>query len=188
MYSSAHSPCKTALRSLHRLVRQYSASTMLLACPVLSKYPPVLESLSNSNQMMYTQYDSTTLQLFASISAHRALTFSRFCFASSLFLAVRSRRSARRHILTSCLRFVHIPIVFHMKPLAWHSSRAVMISSQPGESRIVKPWSFFYLQAIAGGLTDVILGVEVRMHVGEIVTTRDDQIRSEGNYLRCVMP
>ena len=74
---------------------------------------------------------STDVQLLASISAKRALIFSRFCFAISLFFAVRSNRSARRHMFTSCLRVVHMPMVFHIKPLAWHSSSAVMISSQP---------------------------------------------------------
>jgi hypothetical protein len=101
-----------------------------------------IQSASPSKQWRApnVQSSSTDAQLLASISAQRAFTFSRFCFATSLFFAVRSSLSARRHMFTSCLRVVHMPIVFHMKPLAWHSSRAVMISSQPGRQLLEKAW------------------------------------------------
>jgi len=107
------------------------------------------------------QSSSTDVQLLASISAQRAFTFSRFCFAVSLFFAVRSNLSARRHMFTSCLRFVHMPMVFHKKPLAWHSSSAVMISSQPG--RVVRR-RLRFKRIMLGGHTDIVLGVKVRMH------------------------
>jgi len=61
-----------------------------------------------------------------------ALIFCLFSLASSRFISVRLSRSARKHLLTSSLRLLHIPIAFHKKPRAWHSSRAVIISSHPG--------------------------------------------------------
>lgn len=73
---------------------------------------------------------------FASISAQIFFMCSLFFLASSRFCAVRSSLSARRHLLTSRFVSLHIPIAFHMKPLAWHSSRAVMISSHPVQIRV----------------------------------------------------
>lgn len=74
---------------------------------------------------------SSRIQLFASISAQTFCTLSLFSLALSRFSLVLSRRSARKHLLTSVLRLEHMPMDFHKKPRAWHSSRAVMTSSQP---------------------------------------------------------
>nr|POE49450.1 hypothetical protein CFP56_50367 [Quercus suber] len=71
------------------------------------------------------------LHEFASISAQRASAFFLFSRAISRFLAVRSNRSARRHLFTWVLMSLHMPMDFQRNPRAWHSSRAVMTSSQP---------------------------------------------------------
>jgi len=71
------------------------------------------------------------LQELASISAQMAFVFCLFSFASSRFLTVRSTRSERKHLFTSRLRLLHIPMDFHSSPRAWHTSSAVMISSHP---------------------------------------------------------
>lgn len=68
----------------------------------------------------------------ASISFQSFFMCSRFFFATSRLCAVRSSRAARRHLLTCVLASLHMPIDFHRKPRAWHSSRAFMSSSQPG--------------------------------------------------------
>jgi hypothetical protein len=150
--SSVHSPQRCCRRK-SAWSREAVLQTAPCAWLVLSSYPPALSLfLPMSMKEQVSQYNAITLQLFASISAQRALAFSLFCFATSLFLAVRSRRSARRHMLTSCLRLVHMPIVFHMKPLAWHSSSAVMISSQPG--KVVRPLYFFLSTKKATGSTN----------------------------------
>jgi hypothetical protein len=69
----------------------------------------------------------------ASISAH----FSRICWflvlATSRFAFVRSSLCARKHLLTCVLASLHMPIAFHKKPRAWHSSRSVMTSLQAGK-------------------------------------------------------
>ena len=71
------------------------------------------------------------LQEFSSISFHMANVFSRFCLAISRFFAVRSSLSALRHLLTWVLMSLQPPNSLWMNPCAWHSSRAVMTSSQP---------------------------------------------------------
>jgi hypothetical protein len=67
---------------------------------------------------------------FASISAHFALISWFFNFAASRFAFVRSSLWARKHLLTSVFAPLHMPIAFHKKPLAWHSSRMSITSSQ----------------------------------------------------------
>jgi hypothetical protein len=67
---------------------------------------------------------------FASISAHFDRISWFFAFAASRFAFVRSSLWARRHLLTSVFAPLHMPIAFHMNPLAWHSSRKVITSSQ----------------------------------------------------------
>jgi len=69
---------------------------------------------------------------FASISAHFSSIFALFTFACSRFSFVLFSRSARRHMLTLCFAVVHMPIDFQRNPRAWHSSSAVMTSSQSG--------------------------------------------------------
>lgn len=76
-----------------------------------------------------------SVQELASISAQTAFIFSLFSLASSRFFTVRSTRSARRHLLTSRLMLLHMPIDFQSSPRAWHSSNALMTSSQPVASQ-----------------------------------------------------
>lgn len=71
------------------------------------------------------------LHEFASISAQIFSMCCRFFLATSRLCAVRSSRAARRHLFTSVFAFVHMPIDFQRNPRAWHSSSAVMSSSQP---------------------------------------------------------
>jgi len=68
--------------------------------------------------------------LFASSSAHACLIFSLFSLAASRFSLVRSRRSPRRHMLTLYFASLQLPVTFHRKPRAWHSSRAATTSAQ----------------------------------------------------------
>lgn len=77
--------------------------------------------------------DSTvgSLQDSSSISFHTLCILSFFSFAFSLFLAVLSSRSARKHLLTSRFAVLQPPVAFHKKPRAWHSSRAAITSSHP---------------------------------------------------------
>jgi hypothetical protein len=67
---------------------------------------------------------------FASISAHFARISWFFAFAASRFALVRSSLWARRHLFTSVLAPLHMPIAFHMNPFAWHLSRMFITSSQ----------------------------------------------------------
>lgn len=87
-----------------------------------------------ASQTVYTTLHRTTScplpHEFSSISLH----FSRI---KSFLLCPRFRacvfhRSALRHLDTSSLAPLHMPMAFHMNPRAWHSSRAVMTCSQPG--------------------------------------------------------
>ena len=102
----------------------------------------------------------------SSISLHIFNIFSLFTFASALFLAVRSSRSARRHLLTSVLMELQFPKSLWMKPWAWHSSRAAIISVQP-----VGSVSWFFLigkvRKMGGRRTGVVFGMEMGMHCGE---------------------
>ena len=74
---------------------------------------------------------SSHLHELASISANIFSIFALFTFASSRFCAVRCNLSARKHMLTSCFKVLQLPIALCRKPLAWHSSRAVITSSHP---------------------------------------------------------
>jgi hypothetical protein len=73
---------------------------------------------------------SLCAHLFASNSAHTSLIFARFSLAASLFLAVRSSRCARKHMLTAYFASVQFPVTFQRKPRAWHSSSAATTSAQ----------------------------------------------------------
>ena len=79
------------------------------------------------------------------MSFQMASIFWRLALALARFSAVRFSRSARRHILTSCFALLHMPRDFQRNPRAWHSSRAVMTSSQavvhevPSESCVSGP-------------------------------------------------
>jgi len=75
---------------------------------------------------------------FASMSAHFDRISWFFAFAASRFALVRSSLWARRHLLTSVFAPLHMPIAFHMNPLAWHSSRRFMTSSQARLSFVCK--------------------------------------------------
>lgn len=97
---------------------RYGADAICMAHVERRRNNPIILSLPSHHEL-------------ASISAHIFFICSLFFFASSRFCAVRSNRSARKHLLTSRFVSLHIPIAFHIKPLAWHSSRAVMISSHP---------------------------------------------------------
>ena len=54
----------------------------------------------------------------------------RFSLAVSRFRFARAYRSSPRHLFTSRLMSLQLPMALCRKPFAWHSSRAVMISSQ----------------------------------------------------------
>ena len=111
----------------------------------------------------------------SSISFHILWIFSLFAFAFSLFLAVRSNRSARRHLLTSVLAALHPPSALCRNPWAWHSSSAAMTSSQPEASirtsileasgRGAREKTVIWISGFSSGVhTSVILGMEMRMH------------------------
>ena len=95
-------------------------------CPCIGK-PPLSATCSISCKRVssFNRHDCS------SISFHMLWIFSLFAFAFSLFFAVRSNRSARRHLLTSVLALLHPPSALCRKPWAWHSSSAAMTSSQP---------------------------------------------------------
>lgn len=71
---------------------------------------------------------------FASISAQCFFVCSFLSFAASRFSLVRSSLWALRHLLTLVFASLHMPTAFHMNPLAWHSSRSVITSSQAVKS------------------------------------------------------
>jgi len=106
--------------------------------------------------------------LFASSSAHACLIFSLFSLAASRFSLVRSRRSPRRHMLTLYFASLQLPVTFHRKPRAWHSSRAATTSAQPGDGvssvlvLLVGRWVERTLLHL--------LGVEMGMHLEETWT------------------
>ena len=87
-----------------------------------------------------------------------ALIFSFFAFATSRLCAVRSNRSRRRHLLTCVLTSLHMPMDFHKKPRAWHSSSAFMISSHPnsGQVDLSRVWRLH--------LTSVVFRMKMGMH------------------------
>lgn len=58
-----------------------------------------------------------------------ALILSRLLFEAALFSSCILDRSMRRHLFTCSLTSLQPPVALCMKPFAWHSSSAAMISS-----------------------------------------------------------
>lgn len=86
------------------------------------KYSPTMEPpINHRNPWVYE---------FCSISLNSFLICTCFSIACSLLCLARVILSARRHSVTSRLTSLQPPVARTRKPRAWHSSRAVMISSQ----------------------------------------------------------
>lgn len=131
---------------------------MPLSCEVFRsitpKEPIVLYSLFPSSWFPFPAYE---LRL---VSAHIDSISSLLIFAACRFAFVRSSLSARRHLLTWVFASLHMPIAFHRKPRAWHSSSIVMTSSQP--CRVSAWWSPVRIKRWS---TSIIFCMQVGMHL-----------------------
>lgn len=104
-------------------------------------------------------------QEFSSISFH----FRRIrCFLSSTLSRFEFwlfSRSARRHSASCVFASLHMPAAFQMKPLAWHSSNAIINCSQAVSGALLERCVILWLRE-AIELTSVVLGMQERMHCG----------------------
>lgn len=118
---------------------------------------------------------SASVYLSASSSAHTFLICSLFSLAASRFCRVFSSRRPRRHMLTLYFASVQLPVTFHRKPRAWHSSSAATTSAQPACVSRVRGDSCgdseVWRVGRGRGRRTLLhfFGVQVRMHCGRAI-------------------
>lgn len=110
--------------------KKLSLGQIYINATQLRGIPPPQNAVTNPSVAVHIPQVQYVCYELASISAHFSLISWFFVFEVSRFAFVRSSLCARKHLLTCVFASLHIPIAFHIKPRAWHSSRSVITSSQ----------------------------------------------------------